>query len=498
MNTVKPGCLSPEPHHTMASKRRKLASVKQKKSLNYQRFTIEPWIPINTTFCKSLPFSGEGVVSANIKRRTTFAIRIRPKRRDDTIPEKESDDIDEQGYVEVEISSKGAVFKYKRPGHDIEVGPSTKEGLEVGKKVSYWYSFNRNDRVLKYGKGYIMEQTTLLTKPFPFPETEGEEDPWDFIFRPDTTKEIVIKDVESIDTLTMLEDPTLSGKLLSLSQVEMQVQAGHAYCLISQADQIKLRSLADVEKKVSFYPHSLTRNWSPLVLDSSKATLSILSTNHYTMSASLPPTCRELYENVASPGVALDWPYSYPRLSDAITYSINTEGKILYKKLKEKEEKGDFQYLRVTVGLDRGSSPGVPFVLEIWPPKTASPIHNHGNTFAVIKVLYGAVNITIYNKTWDGEQSQEELMNFTAIQGDVTWISPNWFQTHKLTNESDQLFCATIQCYKYGFDDELMWPYFDYLEGKTVKEFLPDSDFEFTQMREALIQEYRHDHPESK
>lgn len=249
-----------------------------------------------------------------------------------------------------------------------------------------------------------------------------------------------------------------------------------------------------MERKVSFYPHPLTYNWSPLVLDSSKATLDILSTNHFTMSASLPATCRELYENVGSPGVALDWPYSNPRLSDAINYSINTEGKILYNKLNEKKARGDFQYLRVTLGTARGSSPGIPYVLEIWPATSESPIHNHGNAFAVIKVLYGAIKITIYNKTWDNEETQKELMNFTAIQGDVTWISPNWFQTHKLTNESDQLFCAAIQCYKYGQDDELMWPYFDYLDGKTVKEFLPDSDFEFKKMREDLLQEYRDDH----
>ena len=193
--------------------------------------------------------------------------------------------------------------------------------------------------------------------------------------------------------------------------------------------------------------------------------------------------------------MALDWPYSKPRLSDAITYSIKTKGKLLYNKLDEKKEKGEFRYLRVTVGSDRGSSPGVPYVLEIWPAGSASPIHNHGNAFAVIKVLYGAVKVAIYNKTWDEEQTQEELMSFNAQQGDVTWISPNWFQTHKLTNESQQLFCATIQCYKYSSDDEVMWPYFDYLDGKTVKKFIVDSDFEFMQLRETLLNEYRKDHP---
>ena len=245
---------------------------------------------------------------------------------------------------------------------------------------------------------------------------------------------------------------------------------------------------------MSFYPHPLTYNWSPFVLDSSKATLPELANNRFVLSATLPETCQELFANVASPDVALDWPYSIPRLSDAINYSISTEGKILNEKLWEKSQDHGMSYLRVTLGPNRGSSPGIPYVLEIWPAKSESAIHNHGNAYAVIKVLHGAIKVTIYNKTWKSEDSQQELTSFTAKQGDVTWISPNWFQTHKLTNESSNMYCATIQCYKYGCEEDLMWPYFDYLDGKTVKEFLPDSDFDYTKLREDLLEEYRRDH----
>ena len=52
-----------------------------------------------------------------------------------------------------------------------------------------------------------MEETTLLTEKFPFPEKEGDDDPWDFIFRPDERKEIVIKDVDDIKGLVVLESP---------------------------------------------------------------------------------------------------------------------------------------------------------------------------------------------------------------------------------------------------------------------------------------------------
>lgn len=73
-------------------------------------------------------------------------------------------------------------------------------------------------------------------------------------------------------------------------------------------------------------------------------------------------------------------------------------------------------------------------------------------------------------------------------------MSPNWFQTHRLTNESNDQFCATVQCYKYGNEDEEQCPYFNYLEGETVQEFLPNSYFDFNKLREELLKEYNMDH----
>jgi hypothetical protein len=49
------------------------------------------------------------------------------------------------------------------------------------------------------------------------------------------------------------------------------------------------------------------------------------------------------------------YPFQYCR------YSINTEGALLHSKLKTKA------YLRITMGKGRGESPGIPYVLEIWP-----------------------------------------------------------------------------------------------------------------------------------
>ena len=120
--------------------------------------------PCKTTFCKALPFSRGGIVSADIQRSTPFAIRIRPAPCGD---DNEISDAEKHkhGYGNVEIRPEGAVFKYRKPdGEKGNLASPTGEngGLEIDKRVSYWFSFNRNDRILKYGKGYFMKETTLL------------------------------------------------------------------------------------------------------------------------------------------------------------------------------------------------------------------------------------------------------------------------------------------------------------------------------------------------
>ena len=124
------------------------------------------------------------------------------------------------------------------------------------------------------------------------------------------------------------------------------------------------------------------------MLDSSSLDLFDLDSNKYTFSASLPPACLELYSNITAQNVELDWPYTDKyKLSDAIQHSLTDESGILYKKLQSKASEfghDDIKktYLRITLGQDRGSSPGIPYVLEIWPAHHGSPIHNHGNSYA--------------------------------------------------------------------------------------------------------------------
>ena len=243
--------------------------------------------------------------------------------------------------------------------------------------------------------------------------------------------------------------------------------------------------------------------------------LSDLDLGKYIYSASLPPECQSLYDNVTAENVDLDYQgtnehqYHF-KLSDAIRYSIETEGCTLNKHLQSKANEFDPSdpkqtYLRITLGKDHGNSPGIPYVLELWPKGHGSPIHNHGNAYAVIRVLHGGLTIHYYNKAsvsvlpgdpsqpfddCDCESNHTQLGQFSVKKGDVTWISPNWYQTHKLWNNTDD-YCATVQCYRYGNNDNMNWPHFDYIKScDIIGEFTPDSDFTFTEMKEIVVKEY--------
>merc|ERR1712200_141703 len=106
------------------------------------------------------------------------------------------------------------------------------------------------------------------------------------------------------------------------------------------------------------------------------------------------------------------------RLSAAIKYSIDTKGARLNKILKTKP------YLRITMGKALGQSPGIPYVLEIWPQGSRSPIHNHGAVCAVIKVLYGTIQSGIFNKVTSsvkdskGQNRWMELFKFNAFKNE--------------------------------------------------------------------------------
>lgn len=462
---------------------------------------------------REFPPPGEGIIAFDMERCTPFCVLIRTTEPNQSVCQAQ--------WISLEVKKNDVFFKMHTENDTKVIAERHGEtergedvGYEEGCKLSYWLSYDCNNLVLKYGKGYRMNETTILEcdllAGLSREQQVKERRILHRLFSSKVSKVIEQYDMAEQHTMIKMYAEIISkGTTVHKSMLASDSDAappttkkicldivptvGHSNC------QHKVEEMAcaliDLEGMVDFDRSPLTCNWPLLVLDSSKVTLLDLDSNDYTFSASLPVACRELYQNIAHSGVCLDMHPGQERykLSDAIRHSIESEAGLLHKKLEEKAGKFGAKnkaYLRVTLGMCRGNSPGIPYVLEIWPKNHGSPIHSHGNSYAVIKVIHGGLTISIYNKHIKSE-NDASLLDFDVKQGDVTWISPNWYQTHKLWNNTSD-YCVTIQCYQYGDNDNHHWPYFSYISSKgTSEEFLPTSDFTFREMREQVLKEYQ-------
>jgi len=180
-----------------------------------------------------------------------------------------------------------------------------------------------------------------------------------------------------------------------------------------------------------------------------------------------------------------------------IEYSIATPGKWCYECLKDKatefdKDKPDAKetYLRITLGENNGESPGIPYVMEIWPVGHYSPIHNHGGSSAIIRVLNGSINVSLFPFLSDVPILPFAKADFN--KGDVTWISPTLNQVHQLTNlDTNKDTCITIQCYMYEDDNTEHYDYFDYIDANSsTQQFEPDSDMDFISFKKIIRKEW--------
>lgn len=464
-----------------------MASNEEKSLVDTESLILNKIVP---NWKRDFPEVGKGTLIFSIQRCTAFSIVIRPKL--------EPGEPGADQWISLEVHKTKARFKL----HGIAGQTATlteitgtvgneQVGYEGDRKISYWFSYDRDFLMLKYGKGYRMEETTLMQYGFLSGSEEEQKETREklrYLFSPTIGRRIEQYDIEPKEDMirryaARIRDHGIPGVAISAREA-----------LDKESEELA-KSIIDIETMVAFDMHPFVCNRSPFVLDSSLVSLFDLDDNNYTFSANLPSACLELYSSVTAKNVHLDWsptPRKY-RLSDAIRYSLKGPNGTLYRKLKSKSgEFGGFNetYLRVTLGSNRGSSPGIPYVLEIWPTNHGSPIHSHGNTCAVIKILHGGLTIKVFNKHVDRPDAPA-LMQFDVKEGDVTWISPNWFQTHQLWNHTDD-YCATLQCYQYGTDDLIHWPYFDYVAStNTIGEFLPNSDYSFREMREIVMKEFQ-------
>ena len=146
--------------------------------------------------------------------------------------------------------------------------------------------------------------------------------------------------------------------------------------------------------------------------------------------------------------------------------------------------------MRITLGENNGESPGIPYVMEIWPVGHYSPIHSHAGADAVIRVLHGGINVTLYPYLSDKMPAPFCVTNFK--EGDITWISPTLNQTHKLENIQKKDTCITIQCYMYNENDKAHYDYFDFIDDAgEFQTYEPDSDMDFIAFKQRMREEMK-------
>lgn len=213
----------------------------------------------------------------------------------------------------------------------------------------------------------------------------------------------------------------------------------------------------------------------------------------YMPKSHLSSVSQQMYECVQNCVLDTD---DFPEFSQAIKQSIEDgwcKERLLEKSGEFSKEDPNFDetYLRITLGENNGESPGIPYVLEIWPAGHYSPIHSHGNAEAIIKVLHGDIHVKLF--PFLGEESFATA-DFT--KDDFTWISPNLNQIHQLQNRSTEEPCMTIQCYMYDTEDKTHYDYFDYLDNtNTVQKYEPDSDMDFVAFKELMREEWYNRQP---
>jgi len=369
---------------------------------------------------------GQGTIGFSIAEQAPFSLGIF------------ADTIDGPGF-RWEIDGEGAHLHERRYGEWRRMLSVAGAGLDAEPKCPYWFSIDTLNRVLRYGKGEtrlgcMWAEYPLGSKPRP-----GDDDYYRW--------------------------------LATVEQVELSAE--HAGAVDIWRDPVT------VDPPLRIVPHD-------------EITMDQMAKGELTVPANLTATCQQLYDNVAGKAFVLNTP-DFPQFSEAIKRSILTKRGWCYKTLERKASEfgkrdPDKTYLRITMGQNQGDSPGIPFVMEIWPVDHYSPIHNHGGADAVIKVLHGAITVDMFPML--SKCHLKPFARATFEKDEVTWISPRLNQFHQLRNLGRAEPCITIQCYMYAENNRTHYPYFDYLNDEDIGHFDPDSDADYLAFKAIMRKEW--------
>lgn len=233
----------------------------------------------------------------------------------------------------------------------------------------------------------------------------------------------------------------------------------------------------------------------PLIVKKThQLTMDDIASAAYMPKANLSLIAQKLHDCIAGPFFVLD-DADFPDFSKAIEASIANPDGWCYQRLVEKAtEFGPSNpaetYLRITLGQNNGESPGIPYVMEIWPPGHYSPVHNHAGSHAVIRVLHGAIQVRLFPYLCCDVSGVPAFATTAFSEGDLTWISPTLNQTHQLMNVGSKT-CVTIHCYMYDGTNRLHYDFFDYVDAAGVRQqYTPDSDMDFVAFKARMKAEW--------
>ncbi|AKT42168.1 hypothetical protein [Chondromyces crocatus] len=399
---------------------------------------VPPELPEEVFTEYVFPIAGQGTIAFTITPRGPFRIILSgDKTPSSTDP-----------VLVLDVGEKQTCFRKRndqKPDSIIEATTAKDALLRRDVALTYWFSLDTQNRTLRFGLGEMLPALCVFEARLP-PRAAGQEiDPYAYIAK--------------------IRHVALSGTPVPVPSDDF------------------------------LWPVPVTVGLPGLVVPTDRITLDDIAANRCTTIANLDQASQVLYGTVAGAGITLDTA-DFPEFSAAIDRSIMTPGLWCFEKLKSKAEEFGGKpdplktYLRITIGPNQGDSPGSPYVLEIWPGGHYSPIHNHGKASAIIKVLHGQIWVELYPQL--SPQVLDYYVEAAFQQGDVTFLSPRFYQVHKLINRNPPgRMTATIQCYRYPEDDTRHYEYFDYLDGNNaVQHFQPDSDSEFAAFKSLMRKEW--------
>jgi len=338
-----------------------------------------------------------------------------------------------KNYLTIEISDSVIMYKTK---NEIYRDPNNHTGINLSHGAYYWISLNAHTQQIYVGIGEPRLETVI------------------YEYKMDVSEKLFLESLFYIDnysetatTIKILKDP-------------------------------------------------ITRTVPLLIRDTDHLTMSDIAKGVFLPKANLSLTSQKLYDCISGKSFVLD-DADFPEFSQAIEASIATPGLWCYETLQSKSSEFNPDkpnlletYLRITLGENNGESPGIPYVMEIWPKQHYSPIHSHADSTAIIRVLYGEIHVSLYPFLCAEKEGIAPFGEADFTEGDITWISPTLNQTHKLMNTGNQT-CVTIQCYMYEDNNKRHYDYFDYLDESGHKQIYdPDSDMDFISFRELMKTEW--------